>query len=103
METRRQHGPFQKNQEVEVKQEVSKAIRLSEEAAEQPKILPFILSEKAVGFKCDVLKSLPSLCFLIILTLIMGDVHLAGFFENANWHCFNKSTPVRWTLRAMIL
>lgn len=56
METRRQHGPFQKNQEVEVKQEVSKAIRLSEEAAEQPKILPFILSEKAVGFKCDVLQ-----------------------------------------------
>ena len=69
-----------------MKQEVSKAIRLSEEAAEQPKILPFILSEKAVGCKCHVLKSLPSLCLLIILTLIMGDVHLLGFFENANWH-----------------
>lgn len=49
-------GPLQdpaspaKPKEVEVKQEVSKAIRLSEEAAEQPKILPFILSEK-VDFK----------------------------------------------------
>ena len=96
METRRQHGPFQKNQEVEVKQEVSKAIRLSEEAAEQPKILPFILSEKAVGCKCDVLKSLPSLCLLRILTLIMGDVHLAGFFEkNANWHAKQQINPCK--------